>query len=215
MVFLKVRAIQGPNEDSCWILNLQTRIPEAGGDLHFSFSAVGGTTVPFLSTVPNLKWAICYGPKGSRKEWPNLTKPEGHKKDFEQNVSDLLALPIPSQLLRANNLHVMDMGEEVWRRIRKDFLAKPASFRQKKQMNSTVFAQTQCVLGWVGTSEQADTEQQQPGTQGSMLGTLLDLMVILCTLTWRSSTPQHQSCRIHASRFVLTSLRTQWELALF
>lgn len=156
MVSLKVWSIYGPNENSCLMLNLQTQVPEAGEDLCFSLSAAGGSTVPFLLTLRNLKWwVICYGPKGSRKAWPNLTKPEGHKKDFEQNVSDLLALPIPSQLLRANNLHVMAMGGEARRRIRKVFLAKPVSFGQKKQMDSIVFAQTQCVLGWVGTSQLA------------------------------------------------------------
>lgn len=47
------------------------------------------------------------------------------------------------------------MGGEAWRRIRKVFLAKTVSFGQKKQMNSIVFAQTPCVLGWVGTSQLA------------------------------------------------------------
>lgn len=39
--------------------------------------------------------------------------------------------------------------------IRKVFLAKTVSFRWKKKMNSTVFAQTRCVLSWLGTSQLA------------------------------------------------------------
>lgn len=125
-------------------------------NLHFSLSAAGGTPVPSLPTVPNLKWwVICYGPKGSRKAWPNLTKPEGHKKDFEQNVSGLLALPIPSQLLRANNFHVMAVGERRGEKSEKSFWWKTASFggKKKRQMNSTVFAQTRCVLGCLGLQD--------------------------------------------------------------
>ena len=49
----------------------------------------------------------------------------------------------------------MAMGGEAWRGIKKVFSAKTASFGQKKQMNSTVFAQTQRVLGWLGTSQLA------------------------------------------------------------
>lgn len=147
---LKVRAIYGPNENSCLILNLQTlRLEE---NLHFSLSAAGGTPVPSLSTVPNLKWwVICYGPKGSRKAWPNLTKPEGHKKDFEQNVSGLLALPIPSQLLRANNFHVMAMGERRGEKSEKSFWQKPASSRWKKANElHSVCTNTVCAwLPWV------------------------------------------------------------------
>ena len=125
VVSLQVRSIFGENENSCLMLHLQTQIPEAGGHLHFSLSAAGGTPAPFLIPVPALKWwVICYGPKGSRKAWPNLTKPEGHRKDFEQNVSDLLALPIPSQLLRANNLRAMAMGERHGEESEKSFWQK-------------------------------------------------------------------------------------------
>lgn len=74
----------------------------------------------------------------------------------------------------------------------------------------SVCTNTVCArLGWdFTTSLTGDTEQQQSGTHGSMLGTVSDLMFILCTLAWSSSFPQCQSPRIHASRFVLTSLRT-------
>lgn len=150
MIFLKVRAISGTNENPCLILNLQTlRLEE---NLHFRLSAAGGTPVPSLSTVPNLKWwVICYGPKGSRKAWPNLTKPEGHKKDFEQNVSGLLTLPIPSQLLRANNFHVMAMGERRGEKSEKSFWQKTASSRWKKANEfHSVCTNTLCAwLPWV------------------------------------------------------------------
>ncbi|EOA94080.1 hypothetical protein Anapl_15109 [Anas platyrhynchos] len=42
------------------------------------------------------------------------------------------------------------------------------------------------------TSFAADTEQQQPGARSSVLGTLLHLMITLFSLTWSSSSLQHQ-----------------------
>jgi len=64
-------------------------------------------------------------------------------------------------------------------------------------------------LAWAFTTGlTADTEQQQSGTRGSVLGTLSALMLILCTLAWQSSSSQRQSPRIRANRFVLSPLRT-------
>lgn len=149
MVSLKVRSIYGPTENSCLILNLQIWIPEAGGDLHFSLSAAGGTTVPFLLTIPNVKWrVICYGPKGNRKAWPNLTKPEGPKEDFEQNVRDLLVLPIPSQLLRANYLQVMAIGERHGEESEKSLWQKQwASGRKRRRIPQCLHKHDVCLAG--------------------------------------------------------------------
>lgn len=168
MISLKVRAIYGPNENPCRAGSL--RLEE---NPHFSLSAAGGTPAPSLSTVPNLKWwVICYGPKGSRKAWPNLTKPEGHKKDFEQNVSGLLALPIPSQLLRANNFHVMAVGERRGEKSEKSFWQKTASFGRKKA-NELHSVCTSTVCAWLPRAQRWPCpEQQQPGTAGSVLGLL-------------------------------------------
>lgn len=210
MFSLKVKSIYGPNENSCLMLNLQTQIPVAGGDLHFSLSAAGGTTVSFLLTISNLKWwVICYGPKGSRKAWPNLTKPEGHKKDFEQNVSDLLALPIPSQLLRANNLCVMAMGERHGEESEKSFWQKQWDLGGKSRwIPRCLHKHGVCSAGLGPHNWPHSWHTQQSATQGSVLVTLSDLMSTLCTLAWTSRSPQHQFPRIQASRLVLTSLRT-------
>lgn len=46
-------------------------------------------------------------------------------------------------------------GGEAWRGIRKILLAKTVRFGWEKQINSTVFAQTRSVLGWLETSQLA------------------------------------------------------------
>lgn len=177
--------------------------PAAPDPWAFCFSAAGGTMVPFLLPIPNLKrWVICHGPKGSRKAWPNLTKPEGHKKDFQLNVSDLLALPIPSQLQRANNFHVMAMGEEAWRGIRKFFLLK-LIFR----WSSTLFAQTECVLGWLKASQLPWQLSLSSSYLLLCAGDLPAFNATFCILAWRSRSPQPQSPIICVIRFALTSLK--------
>lgn len=177
-------------------------------NLHFSLSAAGGTPVPSLPTVPNLKWwVICYGPKGSRKAWPNLTKPEGHKKDFEQNVSGLLALPIPSQLLRANNFHVMAVGERRGEKSEKSFWWKTASFGEKKKKKGKWIPQClhkhSVCLAALGSRTGLAAD---PGHSRLWAGVFAHLTPILCSLPWRGSSPQCQSPRISASSSGQTSL---------
>lgn len=180
-------------ESQIWTWSKEKRLldaqPAAPDPRAFRFSAAGGTMLPFLLPIPNLKWwVICHGPKGSRKAWPNLTKPEGHKKDFQLNVSDLLALPIPSQLQRANNFNVMAMGEEAWRGIRKLFLLKT----DLQVELHTVCTNTLCawLVGGLTAALAADTKQQQQfDARCSVLGTFLHLMQFFAT--WLGGTDLH------------------------
>lgn len=96
-------------------------------------------------------------------------------------------------------------------RNQKSLFGKNSELRAEKEDEfHSVCTNTMCAwLAWdFTTGLAADTEQQQSGTQGSVLRTLSHLMLTLCTLAWWSSSTQRQSPRIRASRFVLTSLRT-------